>query len=430
MAEGLGGAAGSRPDSMIREPALLVAAVVSLFFFWGALVSLNDILIPKLKDLFQLNYSQAMLIQFAFFTAYAVVSLPAGNLVARVGYGRGIVAGLIVMGTGCALFVPAASAASYPLFLGALFILASGSTILQVAANPLIANLGSPDTAHSRLNLSQAFNSLGTTIAPFIGAQVILGEIADTDPATLSGAALAEFQAQEAAVVGQSYLALAIVLFATAVFFWKKRNDLDGGKGQPGTFARCMHLLRCRPRLSFGVAAIFVYVGAEVTVGSFLVKYLMQPSTLGLTERSAGEYVSLFWGGAMVGRFAGAALLRYVPAGRLLAAAAIGAAVLAMTSMSSSGAIAAWSLIAIGLTHSIMFPTIFSLAVERMGDETPSASGLLCVAIVGGALVPLIAGAVADFSSVASALIIPVICYVVIAWFGWHARHPAHPYAD
>lgn len=416
---------GSMGSSAIKAPVLLIVAVVSLFFFWGALVSLNDILIPKMKDLFQLSYSQAMLIQFSFFTAYAVVSLPAGNLVAKVGYGRGIVAGLVVMASGCALFVPAASAVSYVLFLGALFILASGSTILQVAANPLIATMGAPHSAHSRLTLSQAFNSLGTTIAPFIGAQVILGEIAHTDSATLSGAELVEFQTREAAVVGQSYLALALVLFAVAAYFWAKRDALGAGTGQYTTLPNCVSLLRRRPRLAFGVLAIFVYVGAEVTVGSFLVSYLMQPSTLGMTERSAGEYVSLFWGGAMLGRFAGALLLRYIPAGRLLALAAIGAALLAITSMNSTGALAAWTLIATGLMHSIMFPTIFSLAVERMGDETPAASGLLCMAIVGGALVPLLAGFIADLGGIAAALIIPALCYGVIAGFGWYARYPA-----
>lgn len=430
MALGMHSGSSSSAGTRIKASALLVGAVVSLFFFWGALVSLNDILIPKLKDLFQLSYSQAMMIQFAFFTAYAVVSLPAGNLVARVGYGRGIVAGLLVMGAGCALFVPAASSASYLLFLGALFILACGSTILQVAANPLIANLGTPETAHSRLTLSQAFNSLGTTIAPFIGAQLILGEIAQTDASTLSGPALVEFQAREAAVIGHSYMALALVLFAVAVFFWAKRNGLGGSAGQTATLSASLNLLRRRPRLAFGVAAIFVYVGAEVTVGSFLVNYLMQSGTLGLTERSAGEYVSLFWGGAMVGRFAGALLLRHIAAGRLLASAAIGATLLALISIASTGGLSAWSLITIGLMHSIMFPTIFSLAVERMGDDTPSASGLLCMAIVGGAVVPLLAGAVADFSSISTALMIPVICYVFIAAFGWYARRPAPSYAE
>lgn len=408
----------------LKTPAMVLAAVVSLFFIWGGIVSLNDILIPKLKDLFQLTYTQAMLVQFAFFTAYAAFSLPAGNLVARLGYGSSIVAGLSVMGAGCLLFVPAAYAASYVLFLGALFVLAGGTTILQVAANPLIANLGTPETAHSRLTLSQAFNSLGTTVMPFLGAQLILGEIASTDASTLSGPALVAFQAREAAVVGHSYLGLAVVLFAVATFFWFWRKHL-GGSGQTATLGRSLQLLRQRPRLAFGVAAIFVYVGAEVSIGSFLVSYLMLPSTLGLTERSAGEYIAFFWGGAMVGRFIGAMLLRHIAAGKLLAGVAIGAASLAVLSAISTGALAAWSLLAVGLMNAIMFPTIFSLAVERMGEETPTASGLLCMAIVGGAVVPLLAGIVADFSSIAFALIVPVACYAVVAGFGWYARRPA-----
>lgn len=428
MAEIVTPAAGSVPaTAAMKAPTMLLAAVVSLFFIWGGIVSLNDILIPKLKDLFQLTYAQVMLVQFAFFTAYAVVSLPAGNLVARLGYGRSIVAGLAVMGAGCLIFVPAASTASYPLFLGALFILAGGTTILQVAANPLIANLGTPDTAHSRLTLSQAFNSLGTTVMPFLGAQLILGEIASTDASSLSGAALVEFQAREATVIGHSYLGLAVVIFAVAAFFWFWRAHL-GGSGQTTTLGRSLQLLRRRPRLAFGVAAIFVYVGAEVTIGSFLVNYLMLPSTLALSERSAGEYIALYWGGAMVGRFIGAMLLRHVAAGKLLACAAVGAASLALLSGLSTGALAAWSLLAVGLMNAIMFPTIFSLAVERMGDETPGASGLLCMAIVGGALVPLLAGAVADFSSIAVALAVPVACYAVVAGFGWYARRPAQPF--
>jgi FHS family L-fucose permease-like MFS transporter len=427
MAE-IGISAPAPATASMQAPRLLLVGVVALFFIWGGITSLNDVLIPKLKDLFRLSYAQAMLIQFAFFTAYAVVSLPAGNLVARLGYGRGIVAGLSIMGLGCLLFVPAASTASYALFLGALFILAGGITILQVAANPLIANLGTPESSHSRLTLAQAFNSLGTTVMPFLGAQLILGSIAQVDSASLSGTALAEFQAREAAVVGHSYLGLSLVLLAIAGLFWLWRDHL-GGTQAAASLAGSLTLLRRRARLAFGVVAIFLYVGAEVTIGSFLVNYLMLPSTLGLSERSAGEHISLYWGGALVGRFIGAWLLRRIAAGRLLAAVAIGAATLAVLSVVSRGPLAAWSLIAVGLMNAIMFPTIFSLAVERMGVETPRASGLLCMAIVGGAIVPLLAGAVADASSIAGALIVPAACYVVIAGFGWHARRPAQPYA-
>lgn len=406
----------------------LVIAVVALFFIWGGITSLNDVLIPKFKDLFRLSYAQAMLIQFAFFAAYAVVSLPAGGLVARLGYGRGIVAGLAIMGSACLLFVPAAASASYQLFLIALFVLASGITILQVAANPLIANLGDPESGHSRLTLAQAFNSLGTTVMPFLGAQLILGEIASVDSASLSGVELAAFQARESAVVGQSYLGLALVLFAVAVLFWRKRDQLGAPFGGVATLAGSLQLLKRRPRLAFGVVGIFLYVGAEVTVGSFLVSYLMLPSTLGLAERTAGEYLALYWGGAMVGRFIGAVLLRHVSAGALLAIVSGGAATLSLFSSMFHGAAAAWALIAVGLMNAIMFPTIFSLASERMGVETPRASGLLCMAIVGGAIIPVVAGAVADVTSIAVALLVPVGCYLVIAGFGWYARRPVDDY--
>jgi FHS family L-fucose permease-like MFS transporter len=422
-----GAAAPASASGLAGASRTLVVALVALFFIWGGITSLNDVLIPKLKDLFRLSYAQAMLIQFAFFTAYAVVSVPAGGLIVRLGYGRGIVSGLAIMGGACLLFVPAAALASYPLFLGALFILAGGITILQVAANPLMANLGTPDSAHSRLTLAQAFNSLGTTVMPFVGARLILGDIAHVDTTNLSGAALVDFQAHEAAVVGHGYVGLTLVLAIVAALFWLWRERLGRGE-HAASFAGSLQLLLQRPRLAFGVAAIFLYVGAEVTIGSFLVNYLMQPSTLGLSERAAGEHVSLYWGGAMVGRFIGAALLRRIAAGRLLAVAAIGAATLALVSGAAQGQLAAWSLLAVGLMNSIMFPTIFSLAVERMGADAPRASGLLCMAIVGGAIVPLASGAVADLTSIAVALAVPAACYLVIAGFGWYARSPAPAY--
>ena len=404
----------ARPKAVAAGAAgWLVVLVVSLFFIWGGVTSLNDILIPKLKGLFQLSYVEAMLVQLAFFTAYAVFSVPAGALVARLGYGRGIVAGLVVMAAGCLLFVPAASTALYGLFLGALFILAAGITILQVAANPLIANLGAADTSHSRLTLAQAFNSLGTTIMPFIGARLILGA---------AGRAVTG-RSVEAAVIGRAYLGIAVILGVIGLVFWRSRRRLGEADGAAGLSVG-IDLLG-RPRLAFGVAAIFLYVGAEVTIGSLLVSYLMQHSTLGLDQRSAGEMVPFYWGGAMTGRFAGAWLLRRVSPGKLLAIAAIVAGGLALLSASTTGALAGWSLIAIGLMNSIMFPTIFSLALEGLGERTPQGSGLLCMAIVGGALVPLLGGWVADLSSLAMALTVPAVCYAVIASFGWFARRPA-----
>lgn len=409
--------------------AWLVVLVVSLFFIWGGITSLNDILIPKLKGLFQLSYARAMLIQFTFFTAYAVVSLPAGAWVGRLGYGGGIVSGLGVAAAGCVLFVPAAATATYGLFLAALFVLAAGITILQVAANPLIANLGPAATSHSRLTLAQAFNSLGTTIMPYVGARLILGSISKVDPAQLPPAALPAFRAREASVIWHSYLGLAAVLALIAVVFWISRRRL-GGSGAASRMEIGAGLLR-RPRLAFGVAAIFLYVGAEVTIGSLLVNYLMQASTLGLDQQSAGERIAFYWGGAMVGRFVGAGVLRLVSPGKVLAMAAVGAGGLCLISAAATGGVAGWALIAVGLMNSIMFPTIFSLALEGLGEKTPQGSGLLCMAIVGGALVPLLGGLIADRASLAAALILPAACYAVIAGFGWYARRAAAaPSAD
>ena len=398
----------------------LAILVVSLFFIWGGVTSLNDVLVPKLKALFQLNYAQAMLIKFAFFTAYFVVSVPAGALVSRVGYGRGMAAGLAIMAAGCAIFFPAAETATYGLFLGALFVLAAGITILQVAANPLIDRLGPARTASSRLTFAQAFNSFGTTIMPYIGARLILGSAAGaTPPADLA------VRAREAAVIGHDYLGLAALLAVVALVFWAARARL-GSAGRSVGFAGSLALLK-RPRLGFGVLAIFLYVGAEVTIGSMLTNFLMQPTTMDLGQQAAGERISLYWGGAMVGRFIGSAILRVAPPGKVLAAAAAGAGAAALIASSIHGPAAGWALIAVGLMNSIMFPTIFSLALEGLGSRTPQGSGLLCMAIVGGAVVPLIGGAVADAASLAVALMVPVVCYAMIAAFGWMSRRAAEP---
>jgi FHS family L-fucose permease-like MFS transporter len=400
----------------------LVAMVVALFFIWGGITSLNDVLIPKLKELFELSYAEVMLTQFAFFMGYLVLSVPAGALIAKLGYMRGIATGLVTMVVGCLLFIPAASAAQYSLVLVALFVLAGGITILQVAANPLIAGLGKPETAHSRLTLAQAFNSLGTTLFPYVGAKIILGSVATTDPATLSGSALTAFRAQEAAIIAHTYIGIAIVLALVAGVFWLRRQAMASAADMPAGLS--FDLLR-RPRLAFGVVAIFLYVGAEVSIGSILVSFLMQPTTLGLDQQSAGERIALYWGGAMVGRFIGAWLLARVRPGMLLMAAAIGAGSLVLAACLGNGGAAGWALIAVGLFNSIMFPTIFSLGLEGLGERTPQGSGLLCMAIVGGAIVPLLTGALADATSLGTALIIPVACYAIIATYGWSARRPA-----
>jgi FHS family L-fucose permease-like MFS transporter len=402
----------------------LVILVFALFFFFGGITSLNDVLVPKLKGLFQLDYAEAMLTQFAFFTAYFFISLPAGVLVSRIGYMRAAMVGLGVMALGCLLFVPAAGSGLFWTFLVALFVLAAGVTIVQVVANPLISALGNPATASSRLTFAQAFNSLGTTVMPYLGTQVLLGSVATVDPATLSGAALLEFQRHEAAVIGRAYIGLAVVLALAALVFWFRRRALPSvGDAKVGLF-QGFELLR-RPRFALGTLCIFLYVGAEVTIGSLMVNYLSQASTLGLDQHSAGERLSLYWGGAMVGRFIGSAVLRVFSPGKVLATVAAIAGGLVLVSVSTTGHFAGWALLSVGLFNSIMFPTIFTLASEGLGDRASEGSGIICTAIVGGAIVPFVTGKLADMTSLSTALLLPVACYAVIMAFGWFARKPA-----
>jgi FHS family L-fucose permease-like MFS transporter len=402
----------------------LVILVFALFFFFGGITSLNDVLVPKLKGLFQLDYAEAMLTQFAFFTAYFFISLPAGVLVSRIGYMRAAMIGLAVMALGCLLFVPAAGSGLFWTFLVALFVLAAGVTIVQVVANPLISALGNPATASSRLTFAQAFNSLGTTIMPYLGTQVMLGSVASVDPATLSGAALLHFQRHEAAVIGRAYIGLAVVLALASLVFLFRRNALPKVRGAHVGFFQGFELLR-RPRFALGTLCIFLYVGAEVTIGSLMVNYLSQASTLGLDQHSAGERLSLYWGGAMVGRFIGSAVLRVFSPGKVLASVAAIAGGLVLVSVSSTGHFAGWALLSVGLFNSIMFPTIFTLASEGLGERASEGSGIICTAIVGGAIIPFVTGKLADMTSLSTALLLPVACYAVIMAFGWFARKPA-----
>jgi len=405
------------------ETRVLVWLVVGLFFVWGGATSLNDILIPKLKGLFQLSYAEVMLTQFAFFTAYFLCSLPAGTLVARVGYVRGLVIGLGVMVAGALLFWVAAGSGVYWSFLVALFVLAAGITILQVASNPLITTLGDPAGASGRLTFAQAFNSLGTTVWPYIGSLLILGTVGKTDPSSVPPDQLGAFRASQTATIGHIYLGIGIVLAIIAAIFWMQRHVLPLVKEESAGFFDSLKLLS-QPRIRFGTIALFVYVGAEVSIGSILANYLQLPSTLHVDAQTAGERLSFYWGGAMVGRFIGSWLLDRIVPGKLLTGFAVAAAALVLISITTTGGIAGWSLIAVGLFNSIMFPTVFSLASEGQGSKTPQASGLLCMAIVGGAIVPLITGALADATSIATALLVPVLCYALIAAFGLAALKP------
>lgn len=398
--------------------------VFALFFIFGGITSLNDVLIPKLKELFTLSYAQVMLVQSSFFAAYFIVSIPAAAIVKRMGYMRAAVVGLLTMMAGCLLFVPASLSALFALFLLALFVLAIGITIIQVVTNPLISLLGRPDTAHSRLTFAQAFNSLGTTVFPYIGSLLILGSLATVNPATLSGAALDLFRRQETRAVIETYLALAAVLALMAYLVWLRRNRLADAVVKHADILKSFDLL-LRPRFAFGTLCIFLYVGAEVAIGSLIVNYLMQASTLGLPAEDAGKHVPFYWGGALVGRFIGSYVLRLVSPGKVLAFNAGMVMLLLLISGTSAGGLSGWSLLAIGLFNSIMFPTIFSLASEGLGERAADGSGLLCVAIVGGAIVPLITGRAADLIGLKTALAVPALCYLGILIFGIFARAKA-----
>ncbi|MBK8816537.1 MAG: L-fucose:H+ symporter permease [Methylococcaceae bacterium] len=404
-----------------------LALLTSLFFIWGFITCLNDILIPHLKAVFTLNYAQAMLIQFCFFAAYFLVSVPSGFLVDKIGYKRGIVIGLAVAGTGCLLFYPAAALRLYALFLAAVFVLAAGITLLQVAANPYVTRLGKPETGSSRLNLTQAFNSLGTTLAPYFGAFFILTTTVKTNEEIkqLSADALSAYQTMEAAAVQQPYLLLATVLFAVSgIFAFAKLPTLSGKEVSVDTIqvqeSHTVHSSAWQyPHLVFGAIGIFVYVGAEVSIGSFLVSFLSDPVISGLNTAQAANYVPFYWGGAMVGRFIGSAVMQKIHPGKVLAFNAVSACVLVVTTIFTSGYLAMSSILAVGFFNSIMFPTIFSLALKGLGRQTGQGSGILCSAIVGGAILPVIQGFVADRIGLQSAFFIPAVCYVYIVFYGW-----------
>jgi FHS family L-fucose permease-like MFS transporter len=397
-----------------------LVVLTTLFFMWGLITSLNDILIPHLKGAFALSYVQAMLIQFCFFGAYFVMSLPAGLLVDRVGYRRGIIIGLGIAATGCLLFHPAAGAQSYPYFLAALFVLASGITLLQVAANPFVAVMGSPETASSRLNLTQAFNSLGTTLGPLLGSVFILAAVKPGADARVDSAA-------DAASVQGPYIGLAVALLLLAVLIAVARLPAITAQG-PAVTDSCAPTARDSVwqyrHLVLGALCIFVYVGAEVSIGSFLVNFMNRPEVAGLTEEVAGRYLALYWGGAMVGRFIGAAVLTRIRPGKVLAFNAAVAALLLVIAMVIAGRTAMWALLLIGLFNSIMFPTIFTLAIAGLGRFTGAGSGIVCMAIVGGAIVPVLQGFVADRDLLLYSFAVPAVCYLYIAWYGLSGHKP------
>jgi len=401
--------------------AMSIATV--LFFMWGFLTCLNDILIPHLKSIFSLNYGQALLVQFAFFSSYFIFALPSGKLVEWRGYKQTMVIGLIIMAIGALLFLPAAATASFPLFLTALVVLAAGITGLQVSANPYVTNLGPQATAASRLNLAQAFNSFGTFIAPFFGGALILGALQATPEQlkSFSAAMLQTYREQQASSVRLPYLGITVTLIALAVAIALIKlppTDFtrDFRPGELQTNARGS--IWTHPYLLMGALGIFVYVGAEVSIGSFLINYFGLPQIGGLSQKTAANLVPIYWGGAMVGRFIGSGVLRLVSAGKALAGAAFIACCLVLLTMMSTGNLAIASVILVGLFNSIMFPSIFTLGLAGLGELTSKGSSLMVAAIVGGALIPLAEGHLADRIGVQHAFIIPAVCYVYIATFG------------
>lgn len=410
---------------------------------WGFITVLVDSLIPRLREIFELSYFEAGLVQFAFFIAYGLVSIPSGWLLARIGYKNGMLVGLATMGIGCLLFWPAAGLRIFPLFMLGYFILASGMTILQVAANPYVAVLGDERGASSRLNMAQAFNSVGTTIAPLVGASFLLSDRIRSG-ADISGMAIAEkdvYYAQEAAAVQGPFivLALALLLLALVVALVHLPKILD--TQHSGTYAQALR----KGRLMRGAIGIFLYVGAEVAIGSYLVNYFLSmdlaevvrsndtlasisATLLGrdLAEVDAkgvvGAFVALYWGGAMVGRFVGSYLTQAFKPATVLTFFGMFAITLVLVSINSSGVFAMGCMLAVGLFNSIMFPTIFTLSLEGLGSLKPQASGILCTAIVGGAVIPPLLGLLADGYGFKVAFLLVVACYSYIAYFAWREQ--------
>jgi len=402
-----------------------LAIVTTLFFMWGFLTCLNDILIPHLKSIFDLSYARVMLVQLAFFSAYFLFSVPWSKVVNTIGYKTTMVVGLLTMACGAFLFLPAATAASYPLFLTALLVLAAGITGLQVSANPYVDLLGKPETASSRLDLTQAFNSLGTTIAPKIGGFLILNAapLAAVQLQQLTPAAQHLYRVQQASSVKMPYTVIGVALLLLAVLIavskLPKVEEATALPGQKGSDSIWKHR-----HLLLGALGIFAYVGAEVSIGSFLVNYFGLPEIAGFSAKTAAGYVSFYWGGAMIGRFLGAPLLQRFKPGYLLAIFAIVAAALVTTSMVLSGHIAMWTILAVGFFNSIMFPTIFSLGEAELGSLSGTGSGLLNMAIVGGAILPVIQGVIADRVGLHHAFVLPVICYLYILFYALQGSKP------
>ena len=410
-------------DKPAMNTRIALVAMTAIFFMWGFITELNDVLIPHLKSVFDLKYWQAMLVQFCFFGAYLVMAVPAGKVMGRVGYKLGIVIGLLVAGGGALLILPASQAGSFNLFLPALFVLASGIVLLQVSANPYVALLGAPESAPSRLSFAQAINSVGHTIGPWVGGALIFGAT------HLSVAELSALPAAERAQTVQPlYLGVALALIALAVAVYLFRlPTLAGATEQADPQRHSFAEVLKHRHVRFGVLAIFLYVGAEVAIGSFLANYAMRPDIGAIAPADVGKYVSMYWGAAMLGRFIGAGLLLKFDPRRMLALYAAVNIALLLATMLGSGRFALWSVIAVGFFNSIMFPTIFALVIDRLGPLVPKASSLLVMAIFGGAVIPFLQGHLVDALNAAIgnetlalqyAFALPMLCYAYVVWYG------------
>ncbi|WP_288956304.1 sugar MFS transporter [uncultured Polaribacter sp.] len=416
--------------------------LTTLFFLWGFITVLVDSLVPRLKDVFEMSYAKTVLVQFAFFTAFFVFSLPAGFILSKIGYKKGIVLGLLTMATGCLLFYPAAAYRSFSIFLIGYFTLAGGITVLQVAANPYVALLGNEDGASSRLNLSQAFNSLGTTIAPVVGALFLLSDSVKTSAEinVLSDLEKQNYFIVEAATVQTPFLLIAITIIVLAfIFAFINLPKVMQESPKVGYLS----LLKSKVML-MGALGIFLYVGAEVAIGSFLVNYFHSAQLAAVVSESSvmmniantiastfnktfsnadpksllGIFVIFYWGGAMIGRFIGAYLTKIISPGKVLSLFATLAIIMIVISINTAGLLSMWSILAVGLFNSIMFPTIFTLSLEGLGDLKAQASGLLCMAIVGGAVIPFIFGSLIDNFGFKTAFLLAILCYGYILFYG------------
>ena len=403
-----------------------MAMVTTLFFVWGFCTVLNDAVIPHLQSIFGLNYVQAAFVQVAFFGSYFVFAQPAGKLIERIGYQRTMVIGLITMGAGAILFLPAASMVSYAVFLVAEVILSAGITILQVAANPYVTILGPPATASSRLNLTQAFNTMGDTVAPYVGGALILGGAAaaaakKVNAATLHGAALTAYRVQQASSFKLTYIVIAatMIVLALAIAFYKFPRLEVTRDFRPASLNVKTDSIWNHPHLYLGAIGIFIYCGAEVSIGTYGVRYLADPHVAGVPLALGAKLLAFYWGGMMVGRFVGSALMQRMAANKLLAWAGVGATLLVLASLLSTGHVAEVTILAVGLFNSIMFPTIFTLAVAELGPLTSKGSGLLVQAIVGAAFIPLLSGLLADHLGVHASLIPPLLCYLYVIFYGF-----------